>query len=527
VSLTRIVRARDWWDHKIPPLLGVAYVLMHVGDVPFRTGALAIAAFFLFLIATASFGYFLNDLCDIEADRVARKRNVAGELAIPVRAAVLTGLLALIGAPWLWLPSTGPISLLVGLELALFVVYAVPPVRLKARGAPALVADALYAHTVPMLLTVLTFAALAGHVGHARELWLVAGWSFLTGFRGILLHQVDDLRADQEAGIKTAITPRNRLRAVSWVLRVVLPIEAVLLGVLVCRVSTAMPLFVAYVAVAFAILTVAMLREAKRRARDESARYCSRAYRLRSWADLLDSWTFNHFYERWMPLFPLVALSVADPMYLLVATGHLLLFRSALPLVDAQQAPPPSVLPLQPGFGTSLAEEGRARHITLTRVDMASVVLARGCEDLRDEHAFPLVRVDGQTHAVQVHPVLGREISGTLSMGAAQGLRMVRATAFLANAKAPPVEFRLAVADTQSQELLAELPWTRVEDHGQRASLCLTVPLLGSGDHDLVLSTRIPGDRMSYAHARFCDIQLVFGGSDSAGPADGSASREP
>jgi 4-hydroxybenzoate polyprenyltransferase len=527
VSLARIVRARDWWGYKIPPLLGVAYVLVHVGELPFRTGALAIALFFLFLIATASFGYFLNDLCDIEADRAARKRNVAGELAISVRAAMLTGLLALIAAPWLWLPKTGPILLLVGLELALFVAYAVPPIRLKARGAPALVADALYAHTVPMLLTVLTFAALAGHVGHAWEIWLVAGWSFLTGFRCILIHQVDDLKADQEAGIKTAITRRTQLRAVSWLLRFVLPIEAVLFGVLVYRVSTAMPYLAAYVSVAFAILTVRMLRESKRRAREESDRYRVRAYRLRSWADLLGSWTLNHFYERWMPLFPLLALSVADPMYLLVATGHILLFRSALPLVDAEQAPPLSILSVQPGLDASLAEEGREYGFTLTRVDMASVVLARGCEELQDGHAFPLVRVDGQTPAVQVHPVLGREISGTLSMGAAEGLREVRATAFLANAEAPPVEYRLAVANTRSQELVAESAWTQVEDYGQRASIRLTVPPLGASDYDLVLSTRIPGDRMSYAHARFCDIHLVFGGSGSARPDDGSASREP
>jgi 4-hydroxybenzoate polyprenyltransferase len=523
VSLARIVRARDWWGYKIPPLLGVAYVLVHVGEVPFRTGAQAIAVFFLFLIATASFGYFLNDLCDIEADRAARKRNVASGLSLPVRAAVLTGLLALIGAPWLWLPKTGPILLLVGLELALFVAYAVPPIRLKARGAPALVADALYAHTVPMLLTVLTFAALAGHVGHAWELWLVAGWSFLTGFRGILLHQVDDLRADQEAGIKTAITPGTRPRAVSCVLRFVLPIEAVLLGVLVYRVSTATPYFVAYVTVAFAILTARMLREAKRRAEDRSARHRAGVHRLRSWADLLGAWTLNDFYEKWMPLFPLVALSVTDPMYLLVATGHVLLFRSS----TRNRLPPPSVLPVQPGLDASLAEEGREYDLTLTRVDMASVVLARGFEELQDKHAFPLVRIDGQTPAVQVHPVLGREISGTLSIGAAQGLREVRATAFLGNAAAPPVEFRLAVANTRSQEIVAESAWTQVEDYGQRASLRLTVPPLGTSDYDLVLSTRIPGDRMSYAHARFCDIHLVFGGSESDGPDDRSASREP
>jgi len=196
-------------------------------------------------------------------------------------------------------------------------------------------------------------------------------------------------------------------------------------------------------------------------------------------------------------------------------------------LVDAPQAPPPSVLPVQPGLGASLAEQGREHDLTLARADMGSVVLAPGCQEIQDEHAFPLVQVDRHTPAVQVHPVLGREISGTLAMGAAQGLREVRATAFLANAAAPPVEYRLAVANTHSQELVAESAWTQVEDHRQRALLRLTVPPLGAGDYDLVLSTRIPGDRMTYAHARFGDIHLVFGGSKSAEPDDRSASGEP
>jgi len=101
--------------------------------------------------------------------------------------------------------------------------------------------------------------------------------------------------------------------------------------VLVCRVSTAMPYFAAYVGAALAILTLRMLREVKRRAKEESARDRTRADRLRSWADLLGAWTLNDFYEKWMPLFPLAALSVTEPMYLLVAMGHVLLFRSALP----------------------------------------------------------------------------------------------------------------------------------------------------------------------------------------------------
>jgi hypothetical protein len=64
-----------------------------------------------------------------------------------------------------------------------------------------------------------------------------------------------------------------------------------------------------------------------------------------------------------------------------------------------------------------------------------------------------------------------------------------------------------------------------VEDPGLRVGLHLRLPALGRGDHELVLSTRLPGNRMAYAHARFADIRLVFDGarltqSDGSGPGD-------
>lgn len=335
MTLAGLVRAREWWSYKIPPLLAVAYAIAFVGGVEFHTGAVAIAAFVLFLVATASFGYFLNDVCDIEADHAAGKPNAAAELSGSVRFVVLVGLVGLVAAPWLALPHSLWLAALVLTELALFVAYAAPPIRLKARGAPALVADALYAHTLPMLLAVTTFAAVAELEVPGWVTALVAAWSFLVGFRGILLHQIDDLRADAEAGVRTAVTEASRLRAVSLIAGLSLPVEVALFAALSLVVSHALPFFGLYTLMIVGSLVARVLREVARRRREDPAPASeteddARFRRRRSFADYVGAWVLNDFYEKWMPLFPLLLLTVTDPVYGVVGAAHVLAFRSAL-----------------------------------------------------------------------------------------------------------------------------------------------------------------------------------------------------
>ena len=329
MTFRELVRARDWWDYKLPPLLAIAYSLVLAGEVPFGIAIAAIVAFTVFLGATAGFGYFLNDLCDVTADRAAAKRNAASEISPAKRALLLVGLLALALAPWLLLPRTLPILALVAAELGLFVAYSAPPLRLKSRGSAALVADALYAHTLPTLIAVLTFGDL-GTLELGPWIALVASWSFIHGLRGILLHQVDDLRADMSAGIRTAVSPRTTARALFIVAFVLLPGEIVLFVALAFLLSGSVPWFVAYAMIVSGILALRARGEALRtNSVETTARTVPQ--RHRRFADFLGSWVLNDFFEKWMPLYPLVLLSIADPRFGIVATLHVLLFKTALP----------------------------------------------------------------------------------------------------------------------------------------------------------------------------------------------------
>jgi glycosyltransferase involved in cell wall biosynthesis len=191
-------------------------------------------------------------------------------------------------------------------------------------------------------------------------------------------------------------------------------------------------------------------------------------------------------------------------------------------MINATRTRPRTVLPVQPALGPEPGSQPREWEVTITRADMHAFSLARECAEAQDAHPFALVRVDEQTPAVQVHPVIGHETSATLPLGKAEHLREIRARAFLGSADAPPVEFRVALVSGYARLEVAASPWTRVDEPANPVSLSLSLPVLDAGEYDLVLSTRLPGERMSYAHARFSDIHLVFGRPEAASPDEGS-----
>jgi hypothetical protein len=50
----------------------------------------------------------------------------------------------------------------------------------------------------------------------------------------------------------------------------------------------------------------------------------------RRFADFYGAGVLNDFYEQWMPLLPLALLCRHDPVYWMVAVGHVLAFRGPL-----------------------------------------------------------------------------------------------------------------------------------------------------------------------------------------------------
>src|ERR1700681_1027624 len=76
VQALRQVRSQDWWEFKMPPVLAAAYGSILIAR-PAPAYALATIATLVFSIScVAAYGYLINDLFDIEDDRLGGKPNV-------------------------------------------------------------------------------------------------------------------------------------------------------------------------------------------------------------------------------------------------------------------------------------------------------------------------------------------------------------------------------------------------------------------------------------------------------------------
>lgn len=316
-AVAHLVRFGEWWNHKLPPLLAVAYLLLGEQPVPLARGATALALFLATSVATAAFGHLLNDLADLRADRAAGVDRGLHALQPRARIALLAVTLAAALLPWLALPrDRWNVSLYLG-ELALLAAYSLPPCRLKERGVAGVVADALYAHALPVAITATTFRLVSGERGAWFTALAVAVvlWKLLQGLCGALVGQLRGRRADRRSGTRTLVIRLGPRRALAWVNRLFLPLQGVAFLVVCALVAWRHPWFAPAYPVFF-LATAWKLRRVWRK---------PRSFLRRSYPGYI---LLNDFHELWMPLLLLLPALARDPAYAWVLGAHLALFRS-------------------------------------------------------------------------------------------------------------------------------------------------------------------------------------------------------
>lgn len=226
-----VIRADTWWEYKISPCLAVAYATcLEVGAAPqvFWSALLLVVSA---PIPVAAFAAVLNDLTDREDDLAAGKQNRLAQ----AHALVPWSLLALcvgLGAAITPLFQTAAMKLFYWLGWLAFVLYSVPPARLKRRGLWGAVADTLGANTVASGMAVLVVSHAAGVPWRAGWMVPVCMWSFCWGMRGIIWHQLSDAAADRVAGVGTFVLNWGEARATHLVHRVLLPVELACLAIM-------------------------------------------------------------------------------------------------------------------------------------------------------------------------------------------------------------------------------------------------------------------------------------------------------
>lgn len=253
-TFVHMVRAPQWWDYKLVPILSVFYATAFVQDVPIASVWSSLVALMLAIAPCAAYVSLINDIADRADDRRAGKANrMAGrparQMALLLAAAVCVAIVFSI----LWRDDL-PLVVAYLCAWAAFTLYSVPPFRLKRRGILGVVADASGAHLFPTLVAALLAFRAGGKPIDLIWIGALAAWAFGCGLRGILWHQLYDLEADRIAGVATFVQRHSRRAAVRLAAYVALPLELVALAALLWRMHSSWPVLFLLLYAAFALL---------------------------------------------------------------------------------------------------------------------------------------------------------------------------------------------------------------------------------------------------------------------------------
>ena len=324
-----------WWDGQLPLMMAVIYYELSCAKKAPNI-LLFVGMLLLFLVGSvgiATFGYLLNDLTDLDRDRQSGASNLLTGLRKRAVARQFLGVILLGLLPWLVLPHPPVVMVLIGVEYLLFIGYSCKPLRLKERGLPGSVFDALYGYTVPMLVSEYTFAQLAGVYVSPYQSLALALWSVTLGLRHILVHQLKDAGNDVISGTATTVTRFGWSRIMGLTSRYLIQAETTL-----------------FIAVCVAVLPHAPLMLPGFLLYALWNRHIKHHYSLHSTQGpigrtpqvRLAQWSIkvmSGFHKHWFPLLMFPTLLVKNPLYAVIALLHCWLFEHGIRVLVKYELP--------------------------------------------------------------------------------------------------------------------------------------------------------------------------------------------
>lgn len=198
-----LVRAHEWWHYKFPVALAVVFSLAWSNSVSAHLVILPTLLIIVAGSAAAIYASVFNDFIDMDQDRAAGKTTPLMTLPKSLRWLTLLSSIALnISVCFLLfgLKSAFCVFLIIWLNYTL---YSLPPFRLKERGALGVLAIAIGEHLLAGLLAVFIFAEFISLTLDPVWLFSVLAWSLCFGCRGIIWHQLADIKNDIQSNCVT------------------------------------------------------------------------------------------------------------------------------------------------------------------------------------------------------------------------------------------------------------------------------------------------------------------------------------
>lgn len=307
------IRVAEWWEFKLVPALtmGVACALQ-LGVSPVAVWP----AFVWLLVALIPGGVFvsiLNDLTDREGDRRGGKHNRLLDKPIgPPMALALICLAVGAAIAWVWRDRPQLVGCYAAGWIA-YLAYSMPPMRLKVRGWPGAVCDAIGANVVPGLLASLLVADAAEKSVGWPFLLAVTVWTLCFGLRGILWHQIADAPADRQAGQRTFVIQLGIEPTMALARTCIFPLEILALVAIVVQTGPA-GMILTFVAAA---LYIWQLRQ-----RLDRFVMVMTLVKPRPRSTIL----MHEYYDVFLPIALIIAASIRDPENLIFLLLYTLLF---------------------------------------------------------------------------------------------------------------------------------------------------------------------------------------------------------
>lgn len=209
MKVLTIIRAREWWEYKFPPILIIPYVVILKSGASFGTSIFSLCFLLSALIVGAIYVSILNDITDIDEDQSAGKHNRMAKLNRFQRGMLLLALIS-VACLFSWFMRNNLMAVVMYIASYLaFTLYSVPPFRLKKRGILGLFADASGSQMFPTLFIAAFMSVQFQYELSVTDLTMIAIWSLCFGLRGILWHQFHDLENDRRSGLHTIVQQMN------------------------------------------------------------------------------------------------------------------------------------------------------------------------------------------------------------------------------------------------------------------------------------------------------------------------------
>lgn len=307
-------RASEWWNSKIASLCGLIYLFALANNIEVKTFLPTFLFLIIWMVFAASFGFYINDIFDVEKDAIAGKRNFAKLHSNLKRFSISVFLCLGIFLNWLFLSKSLAIGVLIIAQIFLFFLYSLPFIRLKEKPLLGIISDAVYAYVIPgWIILILTTG---NTIGNSYILFMCyMAWLTTVGVRNIISHQLEDYENDRQTGTITSVTHYGYENVLRF-LKIILPFfELSLLITFLCL----QPEKLKYLALFYIIYVIyVVLRELK------SDLWNNNQITIKHY-NLLYNF-FNEFYEKWLPPIMLILLSFKESVYFILLITHLIIF---------------------------------------------------------------------------------------------------------------------------------------------------------------------------------------------------------